>query len=440
MSKSGSAVKVQELKRIRAFAAAIAVGLSVSVIEMGALGAIDASTAATFGGRITGVTFLFSALLALAAIFAIFTYSNGTRGPSYSAAAIVIGVAIAGLMNMGLLILQIEAGDYTPYLWLWISLVSWSCWTLFTLRRRGVWERIPQPKKFAAGVFLTGVLAVANFAYTQIYKPYAQPSKMVLTTSFGKPSITPDGRSVAVPLKIHYANTGDVSLYIAGSLYQVTARKAHASKTRTTKDWLRDIDNSQIYNSPMDLRRDVAVEENDLIQSGPIESPGVFIDPGDSGTETKIIEIPSSSTYDALSARSEVIILRKDKAFLSNDFEYSEKHSWGENYRHSIDAPDWVAAPKHEFVEYQAPITENSAILRAIRSSKDLTVWWVLDQPTQGSEFGPYTTGTIASINGEGRAPSSRDQEQTMERYGLLYLTTEPVQESFGAVRKSATG
>ncbi|MFK0020915.1 hypothetical protein [Streptomyces sp. NPDC090798] len=436
MSKPGSTAEDRKAKRTRAFVLLIGVGLSASVVEMGALGAIDASTAVTFGGRITGVIFLASALLALAAVFAMFTYSTGTRGPSFSGAVILIGVAIAGLMNLGLLIMQIETGDYTPYLWLWISLASWSCWTLFMLRRRGVWKRIPQPKKFAAGVFLTGVLAVANFTYTQVYKPYAQPSKIELTTSFGKPSVTPDGKSVALPLHIHLANTGDVSLYIVGSLYQVTARKAHASKARTTKDWLQDIEGSQF-----DLQRDVDVKGYDLIQSGRIEDPGIYIDPGDSSTETKVIEIPLSGAYDVLFARSEALILRKDKVSLSSDFEYSEKYSWDENYQHSTDAPDWVDQPlKHEFIEYQAPITQNSAILKAIRGSKNLTAWWILGQPAQESQFGPYITGVIASVNDEGREPTSRENEQSSERYGLAFLTSGVAQESFGAVKKSVTG
>ncbi|MGW7044194.1 hypothetical protein ACWGDT_16070 [Streptomyces avermitilis] len=436
MSKSCSISNDRKFKRIRVFAILTGVGLSCGAIELGALGAIDASTAVTFGGRITGVTFLFSSLLALAAIFAMFAYSSNSREPSYSGVVILVGVAIIGLTNLGLLVLQIEGGDYTPYLWLWISLASWSCWTLFMLRRRGVWRRIPQPKKFAVGVLLTGFLAVANFAYTQIYKPYTQPGKLELTTSFGKPSVTPDGKSVALPLHIHMANDGDVSLYIAGSLYQVTARKAHPSKARTTKDWLRDIDESQ-----RDLRRDVNVEGYDLIQSGPVVGPGDWYDPGDSSTDTKIIEVPLGSTYDVLLARSEAIILRKDKVTLSADYRYSGTSSWGKDYEHSTDAPGWVD-PDHkgEFMEYQAPVTQNSAILKAIRDSKNLTVWWILDQPTLESEFGPYVDGVIASTNDEDREPSALENEQATERYGLAFLNSGTVQESFGAVRKSVKG
>ncbi|MER7182686.1 hypothetical protein ABT404_24955 [Streptomyces hyaluromycini] len=436
MSNSEPAANDRKLNRIRTFAALTGVGLSVGVIEMGALGAIDASTAATFGGRITGVTFLFSAMLALAGTFAIFTYSNETRGPSYSAAAVLIGVAITGLMNFGLLILQFEAGDYTPYLWVWISLVSWSCWTLFMLRRRGIWKRIPQPKKFAVGALLTGIIAATNFTYTQIYKPSTQPSKVELNTSFGKPSITPDGKSVALPLNITLANTGDVSLFIAASTYQATARKAHASAARTMKDWLQDIDEFQY-----DFRRDVDVDGYDLIQSGPVEDAGIYLDPGDKTTESKVIEIPLNSTYDVILARSEAVILRKDKVSLSSDFASSEKDSWDENDQHSTDVPAWVDPDtKDEFIEYRAPLTENSAILKAIRSKKNLTVWWILAQPAQESEFGPYTSGVIASMNHEGHEPSSRETDQASERYGLAFLTSGAAQESFGAVRKSLTG
>ncbi|SOD85866.1 hypothetical protein [Streptomyces sp. Ag109_G2-15] len=436
MSKPGSVINDRKFKRIRTFAILTGVGLSVSVIELGALGAADASTAMTFGGRITGVAFLLSALLALAAAFAMFTYSSSTQGPSYSAAAILIGVTIAGLMNLGLLILQIEGGDYTPYLWLWASLTFWSSWTLVVLRRRGVWKRIPQPKKIAAGMALTGVLAAANFTYTQIYKPYAQPSKIELTTSFGKPSITPDGKSVALPLHVSLENAGDVSVYVAATLYQVTARKAHTSKGRTMQDWQRDIDEDQL-----DLRRDVDVDGYDLIQSGPIVDAGVYIEPGDKEVEIKVIEMPLSGLYDVLFAKGEAVILRKDKISLSSDFGYSGTRSWDENDQHAVDAPEWVdPAPKNEFIEYQAPIEENSAILKMIRGSKNLTVWWVLDQPKNESEFGPYLMGTIASINDEDREPSAPENDQTSQRYGLAFLTSGIVQESFGAVTKSVTG
>ncbi|MEU2589213.1 hypothetical protein ABZ612_41870 [Streptomyces avermitilis] len=436
MSKSGPIPNDRKSKRILAFAILTGVGLSCGAIELGVLGAADASTAVTFGGRIIGVTFLFSSLLALAAVFAMFAYSSGSRGPSYSGAIILAGVAIIGFMNLGLLVLQIEGGDYTPYLWAWISLASWSCWTLFMLHRRGVWRRIPQPKKFAVGVLLSGVLAVANFAYTQIYKPYAQSSKLELTTTFGRASITPDGKSVSLPLYMHMANKGEVSLYIAGSLYQVTARKAHASKARTTKDWLRDIDESQL-----DLRRDVNVEGYDLIQSGPVVSPGEWYDPGDSFTTTKIIEVPLGSAYDVLVAKSDAIILRKDKVTLSGDYQYSKRNSWGGDYGHSADAPGWIdLGRKSEFIEYQAPITQNSAILKLIRGSKNLTVWWILDQPTRESEFGPYVDGVIASINDEYREPSASEFQLTTERYGLAIFTSGTVQESFGMVKKSVTG
>ncbi|MDK9494826.1 hypothetical protein QEZ40_003461 [Streptomyces katrae] len=417
--------------RRRATSALIAVGLLVTAGVLGKIGKTDVSDALSFGGRVAGATFLFASIVEVIAAICAFDYV-GKRRWVYSGAAVLVGVAIALTLNSLLLAMQIDAGEYSPYAWIWPTALIWAFWALRKIRPQQIWRQSPHPKKVATGAAVAGLISIGNLLYSRVYVPYSNPLTMDIAVKFGEPQLNTKRNVLYVPMTVTVKNIGKVPLNILGSLYTVYGRSANfAEKARGIAEWKADI---QAGNS---LERNASVMGRELISSGEVMvgAGGSFMDPGDVMSEEKILTIPANSEFDSIEGVAQAVTMRSDRATLSSDFASSVTTSWDESLSHAADAPSWVAQPGDEYLRFQARLYYSNEILNATRRPRYATIWWVVNKNANGWQYS-YLEATISLKNEEAREPSALDRQETSTSYGLYFFTSATAREPFAALVK----
>jgi hypothetical protein len=206
--------------RRRAAGVLTALGLLTSAAVLFYVGMTDAFNALAYGGRVVGVVFVAAALVEMVAVLAVCDYL-GKRVARYSGAAVLVGVGTVTVTNLMFLITQIQGRSYTPFLWLWIGLVLWAAWALWTLTRQRAWHGIPYPKSIALSVAVSGVIGIASLTYSQMYVPYSTPVKIPFSVSFGDPALSVDGAALHIPAHVEFRNAGSVRIYVVGTMWTV---------------------------------------------------------------------------------------------------------------------------------------------------------------------------------------------------------------------------
>ncbi|CAM5451484.1 hypothetical protein [Streptomyces avidinii] len=411
----------------------MAAGLLITAGVLGKIGETDVSDALTFGGRAAGATFLFAGAVEAIAAISTFDYL-GKRRWVYSGAAVLIGVVIALALNALLLVMQIDAREYTHYAWVWPTALVWSFWALWKINPQQVWNTSPHPKKVATGAAVAGLISLGNLLYSRVYVPYSSPLTLDLVVKFEEPKLNAKGTVLYVPMTVTVKNNGKVPLYILGTLYRVYGRSAaFTEKTRDIADWKTDIQAGE------SVERNTRVMGRELISSGEAmeDSGGSSLESGDTVVEEKILTIPADSEFDLIEGVAEAVVIRTDRATLSPDFISSGTTSWNESLSHVEDAPKWVADPGDEYLKYQARLYYSNEILNATRRPRYATIWWVThtSPDTQKS----YLQATISLKNEEGRRPSALDWQETSTGYGLYFFTSGTAREPFAALIKAPT-
>lgn len=380
-------------------------GLALTAIELAMFGFADAGGALTLSGRIGGVVFLVAALAEIAAIIA-FRDRLRPRPAKYSSLLILVGVVISLTMNLTLLILQLDSRSYTHLFWVWVVLFPWSCWALWQLHCSGVWSTLPRSQGLALGAVATSLLAVANFAYTQIYQPYSSPAVVTTTAEFGKAITVKEGRSVVASLRLRTRNTGKVGVYVVGSLYHVLGRKtSFSNRYRTLQDWKKDLEGGgrelSLY-SPGGVYEAVA-------RGAFIDQVGGTLEPGAEIVTERVVQFPADSRYDVIRATGEVLFLRKDRGTIA-----------GFKTLRPIDGDAAFAERR------TARIYQSTAVLEFTRAPQYVSVEWI----TRGVAAKSSQSFLAVDIVPVGpqvfsvSLPSETDWYRMKDRYGLGWSFT----------------
>ncbi|WP_406084993.1 hypothetical protein [Streptomyces virginiae] len=415
----------------------MAAGLLLTALVLGTIGEKDVSEALTFGGRLAGATFVFATAVELIAVIAAFDYL-GKRHWIYSGAAVLIGVLIALSFNALLLYVQINAGEYTRYAWIWPTVLLWSFWALWNLNPRQVWRQSPHPRSVATGAVVAALISVGNLAYTRAYAPYAAAVSIDIVVKFGKPQLNAERRVLHLPMHVAAKNSGQVPVYILGTLYEVYGRSTNfTEKARSVTEWKGDI------LAGRDAERYAEIRGRELISYGAIakNDRGSSLEPGDVLSEDKILTIPANSQFDAIEGSGEVIVMREDRAKLYGDYLSGGTVSWDDKLSHAEDAPAWVAIEAgDEYLRYHGRLSCSSEILNVTRRPRYATFWWVTHKPRDGkSEEDTYLVATISFRGEEGRQPSTADPDEIFETYGVFHISNGQTREPFAALVKPPT-
>ncbi|KQX80704.1 hypothetical protein [Streptomyces sp. Root1310] len=384
------------------------------------LGSEDVNGALTYAGRLNGAFLLLVALIELAALAAYCHHlAAGARLVGYAGAAVVVAIAISMLVNFTLLALQAESWSYTHCLWVWLLLSITSLLSLAFLYTRHQRQQIelPRPRSLAIGALFTTMAAAVNFGYAQIYQPYSTPASVSTTVELGKAHIA-NGR-VMLPVRLRSKNTGSVTVYALGSLFQVSARGPIATDApRTKQDWLQDISDSQAV-----LLRysDERKKKYDLLAQGRFMRVGRKLDPGTEVATDSLVEFPESASYEAINATADMVYMRADRVVLtSEEYARSGRNSWHMDKSHPEveSAPAWVADHGTEILRYQSRIVHSNAFLEHTRTARYATLWWVLEEPDK-TWFGPYLVAKVSPADEVNIRPAPAEPQQLTAAYGL---------------------
>ncbi|MGW3152224.1 hypothetical protein ACWDG1_48195 [Streptomyces sp. NPDC001177] len=420
--RSGTGPSDNSSWRRWATATLMAVGLLTDAVFFAIVGARDAWEALTYIGRIAGASFFAISFVTLAAAVTVVADYRRRRRLKFSAAMILFGVLTVLAANLLLLLVQAVGREYTHWLLLWFSLTLWSAWALWELlHRQRVWGKIPQRKKFTAVLSVGALIAVANFTYTEIYKPYAASIAIANSVKFGTPHLIPGGHAVQIPLILHFENTGEWSAYIIAASYKVRGLKADRTRqdSRAIDTWRQDIQQGQ---RDLNVYTDSPTSAPQLISHGLITEPDyVYLEPGDEFTEERTIEMPvqGEGVFNVIEASSSVIAMRKDRVSVVGEPGDWKTYSWTKGER---GAPSWVIAQakttnRSDYVEYHIPLKYSNEILNLTRRPRYLTLWWVLGK---GKEYSFELIDTVARDGEEKDKRKMSERLRDRDKYGLV--------------------
>ncbi|MFE3636108.1 hypothetical protein [Streptomyces sp. NPDC059168] len=413
----------------------VALGLLASAAVLFHVGTTDAFNALAYGGRVVGVIFVAAALVEVAAVLAVYDYW-GKRAVRYSGAAVLLGVGTVTLTNLMFLITQIQGGSYTPFLWLWIGLMVWAAWAVWTLTRQNVWRRVPYPKSVAMSVVVSGVVGIAGLTYSQMYVPYSTPVKVPFRISFGVPATSADGKSLHVPVNFEFRNSGSVRVYAVGTLWTIRGYPTKFDpKGNGMNEWKREM-----WDWGATLRH-VRYSPSRMLATGNIVSPGARLDPGVDFSSDAVVDVPLRSGFGRIEMTATVSYVRADRGKLGNNYVDSYEASWDtekKDERHLRDAPNWAANPGDEFYRYHSKIYHSSEMLNLTHATDYATAWWVLPKWQEGDYFAKGDTDPYLKVS-ISRDPDGEEalNDSEQEPYGMTTITLS-TQRTLDQLQKAA--
>ncbi|MER5464081.1 hypothetical protein ABT010_26025 [Streptomyces sp. NPDC002668] len=393
----------------------MALGLLASVSVLFHVGNTDAFNALAYGGRVMGVAFLTAALVEAVASLAVCDYW-GKRVLRYSGAAVLVGVGTVTVTNLMFLITQIQGRSYTPFLWLWITLVLWTAWAFWLLTRQKAWQGVPHPKGVALSVVVSGVVGIASLAYSQMYVPYSTPVRIPFSVSFGDPTMSADGASLHVPAHIEFRNMGSVRIYVVGTMWTVKGWPTKFTEKGVSEDtWKND---TLGYDEAL---KHLAYSPSHMLGTGKFSGPGDRLDPGVDLSQDLVVDVPLRSGLGRVEIDATASFIRADRGKLGNSYGDSGAPSWDlASGKHLVDAPPGVARSGDDFNRYYSKIYHSSEMLNLTHAVDYATTWWVFPKWREGDDFaeGDTNPGLVPSIS---RDPEGveRLSDSEQEPYGM---------------------
>lgn len=385
--------------------------LLVTTGLLGWFGYEDLVGALTFAGRITGAVLIAVAFTTLLGAVAVADHWLWHSFP-YSGLVALIGTFVALLTNFLVLADILKDGDYVFFKALFSVLTAGSAWAVFAVIRTSV--AIPAPKRVAATLVVTTVIAVANFGYQTLYQPSQHEATPVIGLTVGQPMTKPGRKAFSVPVDIRIENRGDAAFYVLGSEFHAMAEKVPLSpKDRLSQQWRDDAKEWVKYTKASNpVSRREMHQPGQLVSAQPWMPYGRWIYTKDTFSARVVVQLPMNTRYDQLTFYASAHLTRKDLSSLPR-LRFSG-YSWDK----AAQVPAWVKEKKDfDSIVYKSPIKENNAIDARSRKPREMTVYW------QFGQYGVNILETISTADGK-----DESQESVVNRYGLRQIETGPVE------------
>ncbi|GHE95371.1 hypothetical protein GCM10017776_09680 [Streptomyces griseoluteus] len=401
--------------RRRVTSVLLMLGLVASAVLNGIIGWPDASGALTFAQRITGALFVLSSLIQVAAAISVLDYW-GRRQSKVSGAIVLLGVLISLGTDSLLLLMWLEEREYTPYMLAFMPLWCWSVWALVLLVREKTWKGVPQPKRFAAGVFVSALLTALSLAYSTMYQPAVAPMRFALKAEFGTAREDRVRPFIQVPLKLSVRNTGEVSVYVVINDFTVYGRTAKYSEegNLAKQQWKKSFEKSETRE---EAELHVDQLEYTRISSGRFYRPGEVLGSGQEDARVHVFEIPKKVRYDLLRVDLQVTYMRKDRGRIDVG-NFSEPHaSWIKTEPHAsgIKTSPYYCHPSlcGETLRYHGRVRHNDNLINVTRKPRYVTAEW---SPKKGPK---YSISSTYDFEGGGAAGDPAEEAREVDRFGV---------------------
>ncbi|MFB7495878.1 hypothetical protein ACFC09_14440 [Streptomyces sp. NPDC056161] len=408
-------------RRSPATMVAIMVVLLLTGLPLGWLGVEDLRGALTYAGRMTGAILLLISVTTLLGAAAVWDHWLRNRIP-YSGTAALIGTVAAFLTNAMLLLLTFKDVDSTAYRVLWCLITVGTAWAVFAVWRTSI--EIPAPKRVAAAVIVTGVIALANFGYERLYQPYQRGARPVVKMTVGAPVLRQDRKAFAVPIDIKVENQSDVGFYVLGTEFHAMGERVALSETdRKREQWRQDAKKWEAYQEKHPLSRREIQQPGELVAAQPFVPAGNWIEGGDTFVTQTVVQLPLDTPYDQLAFYASANFARKDRMGLEQMA--LAGYSWS-----GSEIPQWLKTKKEvDYVVYRGRVHENNAIATHTRAPRYVTVYW---------EFGVHGAGLVQSIRRKGEEDHINTESEDRElenRYGIVDVLTGPIERTLWDVK-----
>ncbi|MDX3570966.1 Yip1 family protein [Streptomyces sp. ID05-47C] len=382
----------------------------------------DAFDGLTFAQRIVGAMFISAGALQGAAIFAIFDYW-GKRHSKLSGVVVLIGALIALGTNSLLLFMWLEEREFIAYLVVFILLGIWSLWATFLLIREKPWERVRNPNRIAVGVIATALLTAVSLAYSTMYQPTAAPVHLLLKVEFGKPQESPDPKYLHIPLRLYVKNTGGIAVYVINDDYTVAGSSVkYAADGEGLKRWKTATEENPGYVA--EAERYIRNNEETVVNSGHFYGPGGWFEVGEEYADETVVRLPKDSKFDTLEARLTIVIMRKDRGKINEEFS-TPRLSWKE-YEGSYYCPRDECREYGEYVAYRGRVRHNNNMINVTRKPRYVTAFW---NPELGnndfiSSFNPKRKTQAVFDEALAEKGAEEEMERESARYGVGVVFT----------------
>ncbi|MFF3731163.1 hypothetical protein ACFYXM_12785 [Streptomyces sp. NPDC002476] len=402
-------------RRSRVSMVVILLVLLVTTVVLGRFGIENFSGALTFPGRITGAVLILVALTTLLGAAAVMDHWVWHSFP-YSGLVALIGALAALLTNILLLADVLKNGDSVAYPVLIGALTAGSAWAVFAVWRTSV--VIPAPKRVAAALIVSSVIAMANFGYQNLYLPSQHAVRPVIRLTVGKPVTSQDHKAFSIPVDITLENRKNANFYVLGTEFHAMATRVPLSpKDRLRRQWRTDAEKWTRYQEINPLSRREINQPGELIEAQPWLPIGQWIEANDTFATRMVVQLPMDTPYDQVAFYASASLARKDRVILKQiDF---QGYSWSGG-----EVPSWMNTKEFDSLIYRGRLHENNAIDEHTRVPRFVTVYWT---------FGAQGAGIRETITRQGK--EDRAQTELVSRYGLVDVLTGPIKRTLWDIK-----
>ncbi|MFJ7148951.1 hypothetical protein ACIQVT_12240 [Streptomyces sp. NPDC100445] len=395
-----------------------------TTLLLGRFGLADFVHALTFPGRVTGTVLLVVSFTTLVSAAAVLDHWVRHSFP-HSGLVALIGAFAALLTNAMLLVETVKDGESAAYPTLFGALTAGSAWAVFAVWRTSV--TVPAPKRVAAAVIVSSVIAVANFGYQNLYQPYQRETRPLITLSMGKAVLSKDHKAFAVPVDITIQNHGDVGFYVLGTEFHAMGERVPlSSRDRLRQQWRTDAEKWANADEVNPLSRREIHQPGELVEAQPWMPYGQWIESSDTFATQVVVQMPIDTPYDQVAFYATASLARKDRLVLQPPLQFLA-YSWS-----GSKVPLWVKEQQKKGLDsliYRARVHENNAIDESTRDPRYVTVYW---------RFGTHGASVATSIARQGdedHLPTQAEAREVVSRYGLADVITGPVERTLWDIK-----
>ncbi|MFH8475069.1 hypothetical protein [Streptomyces sp. NPDC018000] len=387
--------------------------LLLTTLVLGSFGIEDLGKALTFPGRVTGAVLLVVSLSTLSGAAAVVDHWFWNSF-AYSGVVALIGAVAAFLTNAMLLVETWKNGDSLFYSVVLGVLTAGSAWAVFAVWRTSV--VIPAPKRVAAALIVSSVIAIANFGYQNLYQPSHRGARPLIRLTVGTPVLSQDRKAFAVPVDIRLENHNDVGFYVLGTEIHAMGEQVRLSaKDRLRRQWRADAEQWTKFGEMNPLSRREIHQPGELVEAQPWMQYGGWIEANDAFATRVVVQMPMDTPYDQVAFYATASFARKDRLGLESLKFHG--YSWDGGK-----VPRWNQKDV-DFIIYRARVHENNAIDERTRAPRYVTVYWNF------GTHGAYVAPVIARMGEEDTSSES------VGRYGLVDAVTGPIERTLWDVK-----
>ncbi|MEV7244466.1 hypothetical protein [Streptomyces sp. NPDC093248] len=390
--------------------------LLLTTTVLGYFGVEDLESALNFPGRVTGAALIVAAVITFLGAAAVVDHWTWRNFP-YSGPVALVATFVALLSNVLLLVGILKDGDSNLYLALFCVLTAGSLGAVFAVWRTSV--VIPAPKRVAATLIVTSLIAVGNFGYQNLFMPSQREADPVIRLTTGTPVTSRDHKAFSIPVDITMENRSEVAFYVLGDIFHAMGQRVPLShKDRLRQQWRTDSGQWPSFEGANPLSRREIHHPGQLVEAQPWMPYGRWIDPGGTFSARMVVQLPMNTPYDEVTFYASASLARKDRMSV-RDLKF-EGYSW----RQGTNTPGWVSQHKQwDALVFSGEIHESNAIDEHTRDRRTLTVYWRFGQ--QGADIMEAVTAHGADAN----------SAETQLRYGIRGVQTGPVERTLWDIK-----